>query len=137
MFCRSGHGHKIVATRPLPGPGFTLYARGTDGAWREASRGTEPDAPVSVTHLLIINRRDPGLFSYVLRSFANVSQVLVLLDRRVAQRRQGDTGVWGGPERRRAERRHDNREATYQLRTIGHVLARVGGTPTAGRGVGR
>jgi hypothetical protein len=79
--------------------------------------------------LLIVSRRQPDLYPYLVRQFASEADVQVMLDRRIAQRRQPVEVAPSTPEadeRRRAERRR-NTDATYQLLTMGYAFVRTEG----------
>ncbi len=78
-----------------------------------------PGVPAPVRALLIVAREEPALFELLRREVAGRPEVAVLLDRRVADRRQRDLGV--AEERRHHERRslpsweHDLRVRKYVL----------------------
>ncbi len=78
-----------------------------------------PGVPPPVRALLIVRRGEPALFQLLRREVAGRPEVAVLLDRRVADRRQRDMGV--AEDRRHHERRslpsweHDLRVRKYVL----------------------
>jgi hypothetical protein len=75
------------------------------------------------TLLFIVSRRQPDLYEYLRRQFANEPDMKVVLDRRIAERRARDQHGPRADERRRADRRRNN-EVTYDLLTMGYAFAR-------------
>jgi hypothetical protein len=77
-------------------------------------------------NLFVVSRRHPDLYQYLRERFASDSAVEVILDRRVAQRRQQQ--ATHEPERRRAERRR-RPEVELELQTRSHAIITIPDTP--------
>jgi hypothetical protein len=73
--------------------------------------------------LFIVSRRQPDLYEYLVEQFGDDPEVTVLVDRRITQRRQAPTSRPPGSERRRSDRRR-NRDAAYELLTMGYTSVR-------------
>ena len=70
--------------------------------------------------LVIVHRNDTGLYEHLIRSFATLRDVAVILDRRENERRK--MPVEGGVERRRANRRIRKSEFS----SLGYYVVRFG-----------
>jgi hypothetical protein len=77
-----------------------------------------------MAHLFIVARREPDLYTYLLREFSTESDVRVIVDRRVGERRTGA----GTPqtERRRGDRRAHS-HISRQLSSLGYAFVRLDG----------
>lgn len=73
-------------------------------------------------NLFVVSRRHPDLFQYLRERFSSDSAVEVILDRRVAQRRQYQAPH--DTERRRAERRQ-RPEIEIELQTRSHAIITI------------
>jgi hypothetical protein len=73
-------------------------------------------------NLFVVSRRYPDLYEYLRERFASDSAVEVILDRRVAQRRQRQTPH--PTERRHAERRQ-RPEVEMELQTRSHAIITI------------
>ena len=71
-------------------------------------------------HLFLVSRREVRLYEYLVERFADDRNVEIILDRRVSHRRR-QTEPYGGPERRRAERR-SRFEIDVELQLRSHVI---------------
>jgi hypothetical protein len=71
-------------------------------------------------HLFLVSRRDVRLYEYLVERFQDDRNVEVILDRRVAPRRRR-TDAYGGPERRRSQRRTRS-EIDAELQVRSHVI---------------
>jgi hypothetical protein len=77
------------------------------------------------TILMIVSRDNPGLYEYAAREFADSTEITVVLDRRINDRRRGrsdDEAV--DVDRRHADRRRY--AVDHRLRTIGWAFVRDG-----------
>jgi hypothetical protein len=74
------------------------------------------------TLLFIVSRRQPELCEYLRRQFASEPDMMVMLDRRTAERRRR-RDVRPAYERRQGDRRQ-NYAAAQQLLTMGYTFAR-------------
>jgi hypothetical protein len=72
--------------------------------------------------LFVVSRHHPDLFAYLRERFATDSNVEVILDRRMAQRRQRE--VTPDAERRRADRR-SRPEVEMELKTRSHAIITI------------
>ncbi|HXH83309.1 MAG TPA: hypothetical protein VNN07_10305 [Candidatus Tectomicrobia bacterium] len=70
-------------------------------------------------HLFVVSRSSPDFYEYLLERFADDTNVEVIMDRRIAQRRQRETGV--PVERRRADRR-SRPYVDRELETRSHAI---------------
>jgi hypothetical protein len=74
-------------------------------------------------YLFIVTREEPELWAHLKREFVNEEGVVVMLDRRRADRRRAGT-AWGGTERRRLDRRvHPSIQ--HELSTLNFALVRA------------
>ena len=74
-------------------------------------------------HLFIVDREQPGLFSYLAREFSAEPDVTVILDRRQGDRRLGERSA-GHSDRRLSDRRLKP-EIGRQLSTLGYAFVRL------------
>jgi len=72
--------------------------------------------------LFVVSRRNPDLYQYLRERFASDPAVEVILDRRVAQRRQRRLPV--DAERRRADRRQ-RPEVETELQSHSHAIISI------------
>jgi hypothetical protein len=72
--------------------------------------------------LFVVSRHHPDLFAYLRERFATDTNVEVILDRRMAQRRQRE--VRPEAERRRADRR-SRPEVEMELKTRSHAIITI------------
>jgi len=72
--------------------------------------------------LFVVSRRNPDLYQYLRERFASDPAVEVILDRRVAQRRQRRLPV--DAERRRADRRQ-RPEVEAELQSHSHAIISI------------
>jgi hypothetical protein len=82
----------------------------------------EPENDPMARHLFIVSRHHLELYNYLRERFASDTNVEVILDRRVGQRRERVSHV--ASERRRHERRR-RPEADAELMTHSHVILTV------------
>ena len=73
-------------------------------------------------NLFVVSRRYPDLYEYLRERFASDSAVEVILDRRIAQRRQSNQAA--SAERRRADRRR-RPEVETELETRSHAIITI------------
>ena len=74
-------------------------------------------------YLFIVTREEPELWAHLKREFVNEEGVVVMLDRRRADRRRSGA-AWGGTERRRLDRRvHPSIQ--HELNTLNFALVRA------------
>ena len=73
-------------------------------------------------NLFVVSRRHPDLYEYLRERFASDTAVEVILDRRLAQRRQRQTPY--DTERRRADRRR-RPEVEMELQTRSHAIITI------------
>ncbi len=74
-------------------------------------------------HLFIVDREQPGLFSYLAREFSAEPDVTVILDRRQSERRT-EQSQQASSDRRRTDRRL-KAEIGEQLSTLGYAFVRL------------
>lgn len=72
--------------------------------------------------LFVVSRHHPDLFAYLRERFATDTNVEVILDRRMAQRRQRE--VRPDSDRRRADRR-SRPEVEMELKTRSHAIITI------------
>jgi hypothetical protein len=77
-------------------------------------------------NLFIVSRKHPDLYSYLRERFASDRDVEVILDRRVAQRRQRN--VRSEADRRRGERRR-RPEVELELQRRSHAIITIPDPP--------
>lgn len=75
-------------------------------------------------HLFIVDREQPGLFSYLAREFSAEPDVTVILDRRQRERRAARC-LRPSSDRRQTDRRL-KAEIGAQLSTLGYAFVRLG-----------
>ena len=75
------------------------------------------------TLLFIVSRRQPDLYEYLRRQFSSEPDMMVMLDRRMVERRRSSPPRPEPRERREGDRRR-NHEVTHQLLTMGYAFAR-------------
>ena len=74
-------------------------------------------------YLFIVTREEPELWAHLKREFVNEEGVVVMLDRRRADRRR-PAATWEGVERRRLDRRvHPSIQ--HELSTLNFALVRA------------
>lgn len=72
-------------------------------------------------YLFIVSARHSGLYRYLSQLFSGDNRVVVIMDRRRGERREG--GVWSAPERRRRDRRlRPEVEAEVRARSYAIVI---------------
>ncbi len=76
-----------------------------------------------VRYLVIVSRERPELYDELTRRFSDDPTVEVIVDRRVAERRQRD--VERGNDRRTSDRRQATMQVTASLWLAGYVIVRV------------
>jgi hypothetical protein len=87
------------------------------GVWI-AVHGTQTEVHMGRT-LFVVSRHHPDLFAYLRERFATDSNVEVILDRRLTQRRQREAQP--DAERRRSDRR-SRPEVEVELRSRSHAI---------------
>ncbi len=75
-------------------------------------------------HLFIVSRDHPDLYDYLTERFAGDPKVLVILDRRMGERRRETVSV--PVNRQRADRRH-RPEIDLEIRTRSYAIVTVPG----------
>ena len=78
-------------------------------------------------HLFIISREHPKLYEYLVDRFRDDTNVEVIIDRRLSERRSAGPHVTVGGERRSMERRQPV-PAHDDLRTRSHRIVTLGST---------
>ena len=78
-----------------------------------------------ISHLFIVSRREPQLFAYLSKEFADEGDVRVIMDRRVGERRRV-AGRAPSRERRHGDRRGES-HVTRQVDSLGYAFVRVDG----------
>ena len=76
-----------------------------------------------VRHVFIVSRAHPWLYSHLLERFSDDPNVLVVLDRRLAERRRGQSTCLH-PERRKGDRRRTVRPED-DLHTRSHYIVEI------------
>ena len=81
----------------------------------------------TVSHLFIVSRQQPDLYSYLAREFSEEPDVRVILDRRQGERRrQLDRRAPEVSDRRHQSDRRGNGDIGGQLSTLGYAFVRLG-----------
>ena len=79
------------------------------------------------SHLFIVSRQQPDLYSYLAREFSGEPEVHVILDRRKGdRRRQADRRTAEATDRRQQSERRGNGDIGGQLSTLGYAFVRLG-----------
>ena len=78
-----------------------------------------------ISHLFIVSRQEPDLFTYLSREFEAEDDVKVIVDRRVGERRRNTSGP-PSVDRRQGDRRAVS-HVSRQITSIGYAFVRLDG----------
>ena len=75
-------------------------------------------------HLFVVTRLQSWFYDYLVERFADDSNVTVIRDRRLGERRRSARGVSPGGERRQGERRR-RQHLDAELETHSHIIVEL------------